>query len=139
MSQSMKSTEFKSSTKEQINRILDLNPGIQTQNSCQEVVYILNGMTNDGQNMNNQYFELTQVRSRRRLDSSGSDSSSHGVSQQKPLFPDKEIIYVDLKDDDSLFKLALHFKCSVSNIFEYMCNSSLYYNLWTEKKPVKLT
>lgn len=119
----MKSTKFKSSTKEQINRILDLNSGIQTQNTHQEVVYILNGMTNDGQNMNSQYFELTKVvRSRRRLDSSGSDSSSHGVSQQKPLFGDKEIIYVDLKDDDSLSKLALHFNCSVSNIFEYMYN-----------------
>lgn len=112
------------SKKDQINRILDLN---ETSNQTkQEVVYILNGITPDNSSTGNmtkdQYFELTKVkvRSRKRHDSTDSEGSSYSKATMgelmKPLYGQKEIIYVDLKTDDSLQKLALTFNCTVAEL-----------------------
>lgn len=105
------------SQKEQISRILDLEPNIQPQNEPQTSVLILNG---DGNSLElpegmtkEQYFELNSLDVRRRNWSTSSCDSSDVGSK---LYGNKEIIYHDLEDDDTLQKLALKFNCKISEI-----------------------
>lgn len=139
-----------SSKKDQINRILDLN---ETSNQTkQEVVYILNGITPDTSSTSNmtkdQYFELTKVkvRSRKRHDSTDSEGSSYSKAAMgelmKPLYGQKEIIYVDLKSDDSLQKLALTFNCTVSICYYLISTENVVlitrYSLGSKACPVAI-
>lgn len=102
--------------KEKINRILDLEQSIEPQNG-REAVVLLNfatdnkgslfdptGMTKD------QFLELNNIDVRKR---NWSTSSGESNEITKPLFGNKEIIYHDLLESDTLQTLALTYNCKV--------------------------
>lgn len=98
--------------KEQINRILDLEPNVQIQNS----VFTLNDFTSDEDMTREDFMELTTMERRRRNLSNSSSCDSNDLP--KLMYgQNKEIIYYDLQEGDTLPKLALEFACKVFSLF----------------------
>ena len=106
--------------KEQINRILDLEQKINDRNDREAVLLNLTdsdslldptGMTKD------QFLELNNVDVRRR---NGSTSSGESTEFTKPLFGNKEIIYRELVENDTLQTLALNYNCKVGAILTFI-------------------
>lgn len=91
----------------QINRILDLEPNVQIQNAA----LIFSNSDDTSENMTNEDFEMNNVERRKR---NWSNSSCDSTELPKLLYgQNKDIIYYDLKEDDTLPKLALEFACKV--------------------------
>lgn len=94
--------------KEQINRILDLEPNVEIQNSAS---IFSNFSDETSEDMGKEDFELNSIECRKKNWSGSSCDSSELV---KPIYGhNKDIIYYDLKDEDTLPKLALEFACKV--------------------------
>ena len=97
--------------KQRINRILDLQPNVEVQNVPSDSLLILNNYTDDYEMTNEDFHEMTNFDCRKRnLSSSSCDSTEIN----KLLYGNKEIIYYELKNEDTLAKLALEFACKVS-------------------------
>ena len=61
-----------------------------------------------------QFLEMNTLEFRRRNLSTSSCDSNEIAAGGKPLFGNKEIIYHELEDVDTLQKLALKYNCKVS-------------------------
>lgn len=102
--------------KEKISRILDIEQSIEPQNGREAVVF-LNSTTDNKDSLldptgmsKNQFLELNNIDVRKR---NWSTSSGESNEITKPLFGNKEIIYHELSESDTLQALALTYNCKV--------------------------
>lgn len=102
--------------KEKISKILDLEQSVEPQNG-REAVVLLNFATDSKNSLldptgmtKDQFLELNNIDVRKR---NWSTSSGESNEITKPLFGNKEIIYHELSESDTLQTLALTYNCKV--------------------------